>query len=55
MFYVFPLLGDKQGFKFEGVMSILHTHFIPTFWLVFRVFFPINRCSDVLFGLFFIR
>ena len=26
--FVFPLLGEKQRFKFRGVMSILYTHFI---------------------------
>ena len=26
---------DKQEFKFEGVMSILNTNFIPMFYLVF--------------------
>ena len=38
VFCVFPLLGDKQGFKFRGVMGILYTHFILTFWLAFSVF-----------------
>ena len=32
---VFPLLKDKQRFKFGGVMSILNTHFIPMFFLGF--------------------
>ena len=35
---VFPLLGDKQRFKFGVVMSILNTHFIPKFCLSFSSF-----------------
>ena len=31
LFLVDLLLGDKQEFKFGGVMSILYTHFIPMF------------------------
>ena len=29
------MLGDKQEFKFMGVMSILNTHFILMFYLDF--------------------
>ena len=29
--FFFPLLQDKQRFKFRGVMSISNTHFIPNF------------------------
>ena len=36
--FMFPLLGDKQRFKFGGVMSILYTHFIFMFCLVFSSF-----------------
>ena len=32
---VFPLIEDKQRFKFVDVMSILKNHFIPMFYLVF--------------------
>ena len=35
LFLVSLLLGDKQEFKFGGVMSILYTHFIPMFYLYF--------------------
>ena len=38
VFCVCPLLGDKQGFEFRGVMSTFCTHFIPTFWLVLECF-----------------
>ena len=37
-FCVSPLLGDKQGFEFRGVMSVNYTHFIPSLWLVFFMF-----------------
>ena len=33
-------------------MSILYTHFIPTFWLVFESE-TIKKCYDVLSGFFF--
>ena len=35
---VFPLLEDKQRFKFEGMTSILYTHFILMFCLGFGSF-----------------
>ena len=35
---LFPLLGDKQIFKFGGVMSIVNTHFISIFYLGFSIF-----------------
>ena len=38
VFCVSPLLEDKQGFKFGGVMSILNTHFILMFCLIFSSF-----------------
>ena len=34
--FVSPFLGDKQGSKFRGVMSIHHTHYIPGFSVVFN-------------------
>ena len=35
LFCVSLLNGDKQGFKFRGVMSIFYTHFILMFLCVF--------------------
>ena len=45
---VFPLLGNKQGMEFGGVMSVYYTHFIPIFSLVFVIFSLINKCLDTL-------
>ena len=36
--FVFPLLGDKERFKFGGVMSIEYTQFIPMFLCYFCSF-----------------
>ena len=52
--FVFPLLGDKQRFKFGGVMSIKYTHFIPMFLCYFCIFLVINKCSNVLNAYFFL-
>ena len=38
-FYVlFPLVGDKQRFKFGGVMIIFYTHYIPILCVLFCIF-----------------
>ena len=46
-FCISPFLGDKQGFKFGGVMSIFYTHFISCF-CVFLCFFMINKYPNAL-------
>ena len=45
----FTLLEDKQRVNFWGVISIFYTHFIPIFWLVFHIFYDINKCFNTLF------
>ena len=48
VFYVFPLLEDKQRVKFGGVLSIFYTHFIPVLCLLFDHFYDINKFSNAL-------